>query len=220
LQECSLSAHPVYLVTLIIFTAMKSLAEVIFVRRRHVCPWYFCWSFDNVFRRWLQNPNQILSGIIAQGDTVIDIGPGRGYFTIPIAHLVGNTGKVIAVDIQEKMLEFVKRNAVRADVAERITCTLVYSAELGLDIEADFVLAFWMVHEVPDKVLFLKNIFNILKAGKKLLIAEPYLHVSKAMMINTIQTAIDIGFLATDTPKYFFSRAVILQKPASINATT
>jgi ubiquinone/menaquinone biosynthesis C-methylase UbiE len=155
----------------------------------------------------------MLSRYVKPGNTVIDIGPGQGYFSIPMAHMVGETGRIIDIDIQQQMLDRVKAKAEKAGVAGRITCTLVHNADLGLKDEADFVLAFWMVHEVPEKTIFLKNIYEALKSGKKLLIAEPYLHVSKIMMDETIQIALSIGFNLVDMPKYFFSRSVVLQKP-------
>ncbi len=192
---------------------MKSLSEVIFVRNSHVCPWYICFTFDNLLRRAVHDPYKMLSRYVKPGNTVIDIGPGQGYFSIPMAHMVGETGRIIDIDIQQQMLDRVKAKAEKAGVAGRITCTLVHNADLGLKDEADFVLAFWMVHEVPEKTIFLKNIYEALKSGKKLLIAEPYLHVSKKMMDETIQIALSIGFNLVDMPKYFFSRSVVLQKP-------
>lgn len=191
---------------------MKSLSDVIFVRNNHVCPWYVCFTFDNLLRKTVHDPFKMLSRYVKSEDTVVDIGPGQGYFSIPMAHMVGDNGRIIAIDIQQQMLDRLKAKAEKAGVAGRITCTLVHDADFGLKNEADFVLAFWMVHEVPEKKIFLKNIYAALKSGKKLLIAEPYLHVSKKMMEETVQTALNIGFNLVDTPKYFFSRSVVLQK--------
>jgi len=154
----------------------------------------------------------MLSPYVHPGDTVLDIGPGRGYFTIPMARLAGETGRVIAIDIQQPMLDRVRINAEKAGVSERITCSLVHDSDLGLNAEVDFVLAFWMVHEVPDKEDFLRSIHSALKPAKKLLIAEPYLHVSKTMLDDTVRIAQKVGFMVIDTPEYFFSRSAVLQK--------
>jgi len=191
---------------------MKSLSDIIFVRRDHVCPWYCCFTFDNIFRKWLQNPDKIIAGFVHPGDTVVDIGPGQGYFSIPMARIVGEQGRIIAIDIQKQMLDALAAKAEKSGVAKRITCTLVYNADLGLNADADFILAFWMVHEVPDKEIFLKSLYSVLKPGKRLLIAEPYLHVSKKMMEETEQISLSIGFTIVDRPSIFFSRSVILQK--------
>jgi ubiquinone/menaquinone biosynthesis C-methylase UbiE len=191
---------------------VKSFLDIIFVRHNHVCPWYCCFTFDNFFRRWLQNPYKIISQYIEYGDTVIDVGPGQGYFSIPMAKIVGEHGRIIVIDIQQQMLDILRAKAERAGVAERITYTLVRNANFGLKVEADFILAFWMVHEVPDKEIFFTSIYAALKQGKKLLIAEPYLHVSKRMMEETIHIALKIGFRIVDKPTIFFSRSIVLVK--------
>ena len=89
-----------------------------------VCPPWCCFTFDNAFRRLLQDPNRILRPYIKQGWTVLDIGPGMGYFTIPMARLVGDTGKIIAADLQQEMLDGVDHRAYKAGVQERIKLQL------------------------------------------------------------------------------------------------
>jgi 2-polyprenyl-3-methyl-5-hydroxy-6-metoxy-1,4-benzoquinol methylase len=58
-----------------------------------VCPPWCCFTFDNVFRRLLQNPNRILKPYVKPGWTVLDVGPGMGYFTIPLAKWSGKMVK-------------------------------------------------------------------------------------------------------------------------------
>jgi ubiquinone/menaquinone biosynthesis C-methylase UbiE len=54
---------------------------------------------------------------IKPGETVCDMGCGNGFYAVRIAKLLGDSGKVIAVDIQREMLELLKERAA----AERIT---------------------------------------------------------------------------------------------------
>ena len=103
---------------------MKNIFDMIFARGNHVCPWWLCYTFDNPLRRLFQNPDEMMAPYVKKGFTVIDIGPGMGYFTIPLLKLVGKDGKVIALDIQEKMLALLKRRAVKAGVAERLVTHL------------------------------------------------------------------------------------------------
>ena len=74
-------------------------------RNKYVCPAALAGSLDNRIRRWFQNPQKILSPYIKEGMTVLDIGCGPGFFSVEIAHLVGKTGRVIAADLQEGMLQ-------------------------------------------------------------------------------------------------------------------
>ena len=86
----------------------------------NVCPWWLCPTFDNPLRRLIHNPDRILAGLVRPGETALDLGCGMGYFSIPLARLVGPEGKVICVDLQEQMLAGVRRRAERAGVADRI----------------------------------------------------------------------------------------------------
>lgn len=191
---------------------MKSLFDILFVRNEHVCPWYCCFTFDNIFRKGFQNPYEILSGYLKAGDTVLDVGPGQGYFSIPMAKMVRENGRVIAVDIQKKMLDILERRAQKENIADRILFKWVRDTDYGIDSEVDFALAFWMVHEVPDKKALLQSIYDSLKQGKQFLVVEPYLHVTSKMMEETLKTAQGVGFTLIDRPKIFFSRAALLRR--------
>jgi len=177
-----------------------------------VCPWWLCFTFDNPLRKLLHNPEAILSPYVRLGSTVIDIGPGMGYFSIPLARLVGPAGRVIAIDVQAKMLAALTGRAARSGIAERIQTYLASPDSLGNHPKADFVMAFWMVHEVPNQQTFLTEIFGFLKPKGLFLLAEPILHVPKKSFLRTVQTANEIGFIVKDMPKIRLSHSVLLTR--------
>ena len=177
-----------------------------------VCPPGLCFTFSNPARKFLQNPYKILQPYIKPGMTILVVGPGMGYFTIPLAALAGNTGKVIAADLQQAMLDGIRKNAIKAGVADRITLHLTKADQIGITEAIDFCLAFWMVHEVPDRKRFLGEIYNQLKPGGLFLLVEPKFHVSKQNFYATVEIAKWLGFQAAGTPKIFLSRAVLLKK--------
>lgn len=189
---------------------MKSFLDTLFVRGKHTCPWWLCFTFDNLLRRLFQNPEQILRPFVAEGITVLDIGPGMGYFSIPLARMVGPRGRVIAVDIQPEMLSALQKRAKRAAVDRQIVIHLCKADSLGLDVKADFALAFWMLHEVPNPFSFFKEMRSVLKASGKLLVSEPAIHVTAKMYAKTIEMAISTGFKVIAEPKIFLSRSVLL----------
>jgi len=189
---------------------MKSFLDYLFVRHKHTCPWWLCFTFDNLIRKLFQNPEQILRPYVAEGMTVLDIGPGMGYFSIPLARMVGPGGRVIAVDIQPKMLSALQKRAKRAAVDQRIVIHLCKADSLGLDVKADFALAFWMLHEVPNPFSFFKEMKSVLKASGKLLVSEPTLHVTAKMFAESIEIAISNGFKVLAEPKIFLSRSALL----------
>ena len=81
----------------------------------HVCPWWLAYTFDNPVRRLVHPPGKILGDYVREGMTVVDVGAGFGHFSIGMARLVGDAGKVVAADLQEKMLEKTLSRARRAD---------------------------------------------------------------------------------------------------------
>lgn len=189
---------------------MKSFLDTLFVRGKHTCPWWLCFTFDNLLRRLFQNPEQILRPFVAEGITVLDIGPGMGYFSIPLARMVGPRGRVIAVDIQPEMLSALQKRAKRAAVDRQIVIHLCKADSLGLDVKADFALAFWMLHEVPNPFSFFKEMRSVLRASGKLLVSEPAIHVTAKMYAKTIEMAISTGFKVIAEPKIFLSRSALL----------
>lgn len=168
---------------------------------------------DNRIRRWLQDPKKILGQYIKRGMTVLDVGCGPGFFSIEIAMMVGNSGRVIAVDLQDGMLQKLRDKIKGTEVEKRITLHKCEEDKIGVSENADFILAFYMVHEVPDQKIFLKEIKSILKPNGQFLLVEPkFFHVSKRAFEETILNAKNIGFKPVEWPKVFFSRAVVFKK--------
>jgi 2-polyprenyl-3-methyl-5-hydroxy-6-metoxy-1,4-benzoquinol methylase len=178
--------------------------------QKFVCPWWLCFTFDNPLRKLLHNPEAILGPYIKPGNTVIDIGAGMGYFSIPMARLVGPAGHVTAVDIQTKMLSALAERAQRRGVSERITTHLASPGSLDHHSKADFILAFWMVHEVPDQRSFLTEIHNLLKPDGLFLLVEPIVHVLKRSFSQTLKTAEDVWFFVKENPKIRISHSALL----------
>jgi len=177
----------------------------------HVCPHQFAFFLDNGFRRLIQNPKRIVGSYIQKGDTVIDMGCGPGYFTIDMAKMVGPEGRVLAVDIQTKMLERVREKAEKHAVAERIGFHTAGSDPMGLTQKADFILAFYMIHEVPDMKHTLGELKNLLKKGGKILAVEPRMHVSKAAFEKMIRIAEGVGLKGIDYPPRKGGRSVVFE---------
>jgi ubiquinone/menaquinone biosynthesis C-methylase UbiE len=180
-----------------------------------VCPWWLCFTFgDNFLRRWLQNPARVVQAYLKPGDTVLDVGPGMGYFTIPMAKLVGPDGRIIAVDLQKPMLNAIARRAAKAGLEGRIQLQQCQPDDIGVKGPLDFALAFWMLHEVPDQSRLLRQIAAALKPGAKFLLVEPQWHVNRAAFDKSLDLAFKAGFQEIERPRIFISNAVLLQKKA------
>lgn len=164
----------------------------------------------NPLRRWVQNPEKILAPYIHEGMTVLEIGPGMGFFTIPAAGMVGKSGRVIAVDIQEKMLTALARRTERAGLAERVVTRLCKEDDLAVSEPIDLCLALNVVHEVPNPRSLFLQIREILKPTGRLFLAEPAgWHVSDEEFQDTLSLARAIGFRLVGGPKMRRSRTAL-----------
>ena len=187
-----------------------SILDRLFWRGPHACPPGACFTFDNFLRKALQDPRKILAPFALEGKTVLDIGPGKGYFTIPLARMVGDAGRVVAADIQPAMLKALARRARRAGISERIRIHLSREDGLGVSQAADFALMFWMAHEVPEKARLFRDIKAILKPEGRILLVEPRIHVTGEQFEKTVALAVDAGFAVLDKPAIRLSRSVVL----------
>ena len=179
--------------------------------KNRVCPVELANSLDSKIRRWLQNPQKILSPYIHDGMTALDIGCGPGFFSIEMGKLVGEKGKVIAADLQEGMLQKLKNKIKGTKLEERIKLVKCEQDKINVSEKVDFILAFYMVHEVPDKDKLFASLKSILKQNGKFLIVEPKLfHVTKKEFAFTILKAEKAGFKAIDGLKLPFSHSALL----------
>jgi ubiquinone/menaquinone biosynthesis C-methylase UbiE len=181
-------------------------------RPHRLCPASQSWVLSIGLRRLIHNPEKILSPYIRPGQTVLDVGPGPGYFTIAMARMVGDQGKVIAADLQQEMLDKLAANSRKAGLESRIQLHLTQSDSLGVSDEIDFALAFAVVHEVPDAKALLQELYQAIKPGGSLLVSEPSFHVSESEFNQTIEQALQIGFRTADRPRIALSRSIFLVK--------
>jgi ubiquinone/menaquinone biosynthesis C-methylase UbiE len=195
----------------------------------HVCPYWAGYFLANRLRKLLQNPYKILAPYVRPGMMVLDVGSAMGFFSLPLAEMVGSGGKVVCVDVQPKMLQVLRRRAAEAGLADRIETHVSSEDAIGLqgrDASFDFALAFTMMHEVGNQANFLREICQMLKPGAALLLTEPIKHVSRPEFDRTISLARQAGFVITDQgpqthnsafgspiPPIRLSHTVLLQKP-------
>jgi len=178
-----------------------------------VCPVEKAGGLDNKIRRLFQNPKKILRKYVNGGMTVLDLGCGPGYFSIAMAEMICESGLVIAADLQEGMLDKLKDKVKGTQLEKRISTHRTKENEIGISNNVDFILAFYMLHEIPNQENALKEIKSILKPNGIFFLVEPkYFHVSKDEFKKNVNKAIELGFRVVERPRIFFSRAVVLKK--------
>ena len=158
------------------------------------CPWWLTWTFDNPVRRLVHDPHKLLEPYVVEGSRVADLGCGMGYFTVEMARLVGPAGEVQAVDVQPQQLRAAERRCRRAGVADRVRFVEATAGSLGLSGPVDFVLAFWMVHEVGDHAALFEQLRAATEPGSRVLVAEPMFHVAREEVEAQMALATAHGF--------------------------
>lgn len=112
---------------------------------------------------------------LRQGDHVADFGAGHGYFTIPIAHVVGNDGKVYAVDIQRSVIDIVRSRA-RIEHLYNVEPIWGNLEEIGgshlKDGFLDLVVIGNVFFQADDKAIIFKEAYRVLRSGGRLIIIE------------------------------------------------
>jgi 2-polyprenyl-3-methyl-5-hydroxy-6-metoxy-1,4-benzoquinol methylase len=176
-----------------------------------VCPWWKAYTFDNPIRKLFHPPRKVLGAYISGGMTVMDVGCGMGHFSIGMATLVGENGKVIAVDLQQKMLNVMLKRAKRAGMVERIRPHLCEADNIGVEEKVDFILAFWMVHEVNNQTKYFEQLRTNLSSESKILIAEPKFHITAKELERTIETAESCGLQCLGKPDIRFSLTALFE---------
>ncbi len=182
----------------------------------HVCPWWMGYLLANPLRRLFENPKDILGPYVKPGMTALDIGCAMGFFSLPMARMVGPKGRVVCVDLQDKMIRSLRRRAARAGLAERIDARICPESSLGLSDLAssvDFAAALHVVHEVPDPAALMREVCAALKPGGQFLVSEPKGHVSTDDFDATIGMARAAGLVELHDAERLRDLTVLFRRP-------
>jgi ubiquinone/menaquinone biosynthesis C-methylase UbiE len=187
--------------------------------RNRVCPVELANSLDSKVRRWFQNPNRILAPFVHEGVTALDLGCGPGFFSVELARLVGPNGRVIAADLQQGMLDKLAAKIEGTDLGSQVRLVKCDESRLNVTEPVDFILTFYMVHEVPDQPSFFRQLFPLLRENGRYLLIEPKLfHVSRKQFRDTLRHAEAVGFVSAPGPRLPLSWSAVLMKPSTIAA--
>jgi len=181
----------------------------------HVCPVWMGYVLASPLRKLLHSPRKIVGPYVQDGMTVLDIGSAMGFFSLPMARMVGSNGRVFCVDMQERMIQALDRRAWKAGLDKQIRTRLCSQHSLGLgDLKdaVDFALAFAVVHEVPSAERLFGELHAALKPSAKLLVAEPKGRVSEDQFLAEISAAKQCGFEVVEKPAIRRCRAALMAK--------
>jgi ubiquinone/menaquinone biosynthesis C-methylase UbiE len=181
----------------------------------HTCPWWLGHFLLSPLRRFPQRPTRVLGPFVRPGMLVLEPGCGMGFFTLDLARMVAPGGRVVAIDVQERMLVSLRRRAASAGLERAIDIRLAQPDRLGVDDLAgrvDLVLVFYVVHEIRDQAAFFAEIAPVLKPEGAILVVEPPLHVSRAGFEACLAAAARSGLRVASRPRIGPNKVALLTK--------
>ena len=196
-------------------------------RPRQIAPvmsWVYADWLTRPERQREEQPDRLVDSLdIPPGATVVDLGAGVGYFTWRLASKVGRAGKVIAVEIQQEMLDLLAVNLGERDI-ENVEAVLATPQDPRLPTAAvDLVLMVDVYHELAHPALTLAHIRRSLKPTGRLVIVEyrkgqpgVAIHPLHKMSVAEVRAEIEpAGFDLAEVLEFLPSQHVIIFTPAS-----
>jgi ubiquinone/menaquinone biosynthesis C-methylase UbiE len=175
----------------------------------------------------LENPSriaglkidQIISSLkLKPGDTVADLGAGAGAFSIPLARAVGPSGKVYAVEIDQGLVDYLRRKAAdqKAGIVQPILGKFTDPALPARDVDLAFMHD--VLHHVQDREAYLKSAAAYIKPGGRFAFVEFYAVLGPHRADPTLQVTnvqlrqwmAGLGFEQTDELRLFEDRWFVI----------
>jgi ubiquinone/menaquinone biosynthesis C-methylase UbiE len=183
-------------------------------RQSHACPASLSWLVENPYMQTVASPSKIFGRIgLADGMKVLDVGAGPGRLSLPAAQLVGNSGEVVALDLQAKMLEKLRAHAETQGIGNiRLINVGAGSGALVRDY-FDRALLVTVLGEIPNKHEALAEIYHALKPGGILSITElmPDPHYLSRKTVRSLCSI--AGFREVATFGTWFAFSINFMKP-------
>ena len=214
-----MTALKVILIVLGAFFLCQLLIRVIRKLYHFPAPAFIGRFLDSDVRRWMQPPNRIVErSSIKRGMTVMDLGCGSGAFTSFVARVVGEEGKVYAVDIQPAMLKQLERKLAKAENRDVRNIELKQASAYDLPFEdgtVDLVYMVTVLQEIPDRGRALREIRRVLKAGGILAVTEFLPDPDYALRSTTIKICQRERLILDDNIGNLWNYTVRFKKPLS-----
>ncbi len=133
------------------------------------------WSkqFDSAERDSWQKPDEVIEAMeISEGMTAADIGAGTGYFVAHLSHAVGAEGRVLGLDVESAMVEFMTERAEREGWSN-VEARVVAPDDPGLGAgTVDRILVVNTWHHIGDRAAYSRLLSQGLRADGRIFIVD------------------------------------------------
>jgi ubiquinone/menaquinone biosynthesis C-methylase UbiE len=171
---------------------------------------------DNPLRRRIQPPGEMpLRHAIEPGMNVLEVGPGNGRYTIETARRVGVAGRVVAVDIEPRMIERVRHRAQTEEITNidaRVANVYALPFDEG---EFDAIYLITVISEIPEPERALHEFYRVLSPAGTLAFSELLTDPDYPLAQTIIRQASRAGFRLRNKLGNFFSYTLVFEKELS-----
>lgn len=171
--------------------------------KNHTCPVWLGYLLASPIRRLFENPAKMVLPLVKPGQRILELGPGLGFFTMPLAKSVGPDGRVVCVDVQAGMLARLGKRLGKRGLQDRVELRQCGPADLGLDDvrgSFDVATAIHVVHETPSPGNTVGALAASLKVDGQLLLVEPPGHCSQELWNDEAGAAERAGLVRVPHP--------------------
>lgn len=177
-------------------------------------PEFLAGFIDNPFRRKFQPPEEMPGRFgIQPGMKVLEVGPGNGRYTAAVARAVGPQGRVVAIDIEPKMIARLQA-CLEAENLENVDARVANVYNLpDADESYDAAYLITVIGEIPQPERALKEFFRVIKPSGLLAFSEFFPDPDYPSPLKTIQIAQAAGFRLRSTQGNWWSYSLVFEKP-------
>ena len=199
---------------LVALVAVHTLIRIIRHFYKFPIPEFLAGAIDNPLRRRIQPPDEMpLRHGIAPGMRVLDVGPGNGRYTMATARRVGEAGRVVAIDIEPRMVQRV-RTRVETEGITNVEARVADVYNLPFDNETfDAVTMIAVIGEIPDPVQAMHELHRVLKRGGRLAFSELLMDPDYPLARTLVREAQLAGFQLKNRIGNFFHYTLNFEKP-------
>lgn len=180
------------------FVFFQIVARIVRRIYRRPAPSFFAFFFDSKLRKILQPHDKVIRrSRIAKGMNVLEVGCGNGAFTTLAARYIGERGRVVATDLQQKMIDLLNKKIERPEYRHLNNIETVRAPAYALpfaDESFDLVYLVTVLQEIPDRRRALLEMKRVLKNGGIISVSEFVLDPDYPLPRTTVKDLKEAGF--------------------------
>jgi len=184
-------------------------------RRREIFPARDAAALLNPLRQWLMPADGTLDRFgVSSGQTVLEVGPGPGYYTLKASRRIGDGGRILCLDIQPEMLGALRSRLGRTD-ARNADLVVADAARLPLAAGCvDIAFLVTVLGEVPEPEAALAELWRVLKPGGMLGFAETMRDPDYVLLVRMRRMCRAQGFVEAAYYRDFLGYTITFRAPS------